>query len=739
MITFEPISTVAKDPRVGRVESLKTMFDPKTVAVIGATDRPASVGATVLKNLLKDAQGRKIFAVNPSHKEVQGVVCNPTIGSIGQPVDLAVIVTPAATTPGVIDECIAAGVKSTVVISAGYKEHGAEGLALERKIAEELRRGDMRLVGPNCLGIMNPLNGLNATFADSLALPGNVAFVSQSGALCTAILDWSLQELVGFSAFVSSGSMLDVGWGDLIRYFGNDPNTKSILLYIESIEDGADFVAAAKEVTPRKPIIAIKAGRTAAASKAASSHTGAMTGNDMVLDVALREAGVLRVDRIADLFYMAEIFSKQPLPEGPRLTILTNAGGPGVLATDALLDSGGELTPLDPQVEAKLNALLPPHWSHANPIDILGDADPQRYAHAFEIAAADPTSDGLLVVLAPQGMTDPAHCAAALLPFARKAGKPVLASWMGGKAVQSAQEILNIAGIPTFPYPDTAARAFTYMWEFAKRRSDLLIAEVADAVPPDIPVQARAQALQVIEHAQDAGRRILTEVESKQVLEAYGIATVPTFFAATATEAVAIAQHLRYPVVMKLHSETLTHKSDVGGVRLGIDSDAAVEKSFAEIRDEVAARKGAQHFLGVSIQPMIRRDGYELIIGSSTDPQFGPVVLFGLGGTLTEVFRDTALALPKLNRTEAARLINATRISTALKGIRGKRGVNLSLLTDTLVRYSHMIVELPMVAESEINPLLAWSSGVIALDARFVLAPKHNGEDPARREEGDGQ
>jgi acetyltransferase len=509
MITFTPAPVPEAQKKSARSKSLDIMFNPQSVAVIGATDRRESVGATVLRNLVTAARGRQIYAVNPNRREVQGIVCHPTIASVPGPVDLALVVTPANTTPDVIQECIAAGVRSAVVISAGYKERGAEGAALECKIGQELAEAKMPLIGPNCLGIMNPLNGLNATFAETLALPGNVAFISQSGALCTAILDWSLEELVGFSAFVSTGSMLDVGWGDLIRYFGDDPNTKSILLYIESIEDGADFLAAAREVTPRKPIIAIKAGRTAAASKAASSHTGAMTGDDAVLDAAFQKAGVLRVDRIADLFYMAEVFSKQPLPQGPRLTIVTNAGGPGVLATDALLDSGGELAPLGPGVEASLNTFLPPHWSHANPIDILGDADTQRYAHAFEVAADDNASDGLLVVLAPQGMTDPAHCATALVPFAQKLGKPVLASFMGGKTVHAAEQILNQAGIPTFTYPDTAARAFTYMWEFAKRRNDLIDAGIADPVTADIAVEARAQARQVIDLVQRSGERCL--------------------------------------------------------------------------------------------------------------------------------------------------------------------------------------------------------------------------------------
>lgn len=725
MITFEatPAAPETKAPS-RRADALRTMFNPQTVAVIGATDRKASVGATVLRNLLKDAQGREIFAVNPARLEAQGLQCYPTIAGVPGPVDLAVIATPAQTTPAVIEECVAAGVRSAVVISAGYKERGARGAELEKEIALKLRASGMPLVGPNCLGIMNPLNGLNATFAETLALPGNVAFLSQSGALCTAILDWSLEELVGFSAFVSTGSMLDVGWGDLIRYFGDDPNTRSILLYIESIEDGPDFLAAAREVSPRKPIIAIKAGRTAAASQAASSHTGAMTGDDEVLDVAFRQAGVLRVERIADLFYMAEVFSKQPLPRGPRLTIVTNAGGPGVLATDALLSTGGELAHLDPSTVERLSSFLPPHWSHANPIDILGDADAQRYARVFEVAANDPNSDGLLVILAPQGMTDPSHCAAALIPYALKFGKPVLASFMGGNTVHKAEALLNAASIPTFTYPDTAAGCFTYMWEYAQLRTDMELARTPEAVPIDIPVEARALALQAIEPAQRAGRSILTEIESKQVLEAYGIGTVPTFLALNAGEAVAIAQHLRYPVVMKLYSETLTHKSDVGGVRLNLENDAAVERAFTEIRDAVTARKGAEHFQGVSLQPMVRREGYELIIGSTTDLQFGPVMLFGLGGVLTEVFRDTALALPVLSRSGALRLIERTKIAHAFSGIRGRRAVNTSVLADTLVRYSRMIAELPIIAESDVNPLLASSSGVLALDARIVIKPQ---------------
>ncbi len=442
------------------------MFSPKSVAVIGATDREGSVGRVVLERLHIPSYGGRIFPVNPNHTDVLGLRAYPKIGDVPEKVDLAVIVTPAITVPGVVGECVDAGVHAAVVISAGFKERGPEGAALELEIQKQLRRGSMRFIGPNCLGVMNPHLGFNATFAQDIARPGNVAFLSQSGALLTAILDWSLQEQVGFSAIVSTGSMLDVGWGDLIDYFGDDPATGSILLYMESVGDARSFLSAAREVALRKPIIVIKAGRTPAASKAASSHTGALTGSDEVFDAAVRRCGVLRVSSVSDLFYMAEVLSKQPRPRGPKLMILTNAGGPGVIATDRLLSVGGELAPLSDSAMASLNAMLPAHWSHGNPIDILGDAGPERYSKALEIAAKDPNSDGLLVILAPQGMTDPAHVAESLKAHASVHGKPVLASWMGGKSVAEGIAILNAASIPTFSYPDTAARAFTYMWKY---------------------------------------------------------------------------------------------------------------------------------------------------------------------------------------------------------------------------------------------------------------------------------
>ncbi|HZT83504.1 MAG TPA: CoA-binding protein, partial [Gemmataceae bacterium] len=446
---------------------LDVFFSPATVAVVGATETPGSVGRTVLWNLISSPFGGTVFPVNPKRPSVLGIKAYPGVKAVPAPVDLAVVVTPAPAVPAVVADCLEAGVKGAIIISAGFKEVGAAGAALERQVRDRLRGGRMRVIGPNCLGVMSPRTGLNATFAAGMARPGNVGFLSQSGALLTAILDWSLRANVGFSAVASLGSMLDVGWGDLIDYLGDDPHTHSIVLYMESIGDARSFLSAARAVALHKPVIVIKAGRTEAAAKAAASHTGSLTGSDEVLNAAFRRCGVLRVDSIADVFALADVLSKQPRPRGPRLTILTNAGGPGVLATDALIADGGELAPLAPETLAALDALLPPQWSHGNPVDILGDAGPDRYAKAVEVAARDPNSDGLLVVLTPQAMTDPTQTAEYLRPHARSTGKPVLASWMGGAGVEAGVAILNRADIPNFPYPDTAARVFHSMWRYS--------------------------------------------------------------------------------------------------------------------------------------------------------------------------------------------------------------------------------------------------------------------------------
>jgi acetyltransferase len=570
---------------------------------------------------------------------------------------------------------------------------------------------------------MNPWHGLNATFARDAVLPGNVAFLSQSGALLTAILDWSLTEHVGFSAIASTGSMLDVGWGDLISYFGKDPKTESILIYMESIGDARSFLSATREVSFSKPIIIIKAGRTEAAAKAAASHTGALTGTDEVYDAAFARSGVLRVSSIADLFHMAKVLAKQPRPRGPRLMILTNAGGPGVLATDDLIASGGELAVLSESSLQSLNSFLPAHWSHANPIDILGDADAERYARALQIAIQDPNSDGLLAVLAPQGMTDPGKVAEAVREHATAPGKPVLASWMGGKGVAKGIETLNTAGIPTFAYPDTAARVFQSMWQHNYNLRGLYETPFS-ADEPSVANVRRDSANSLIQRVLSDNRTLLTEAESKELLAFYGIPTVPTMIAPDEVEAVQKAEEIGYPVVLKLHSKTVTHKTEVDGVKLNLATADQVRAAYQTIASSVAAKAGPSAFLGVTVQPMIREPGYELILGSSVDAQFGPVLLFGSGGQLVEVYRDRALALPPLTTTLAQRLMEQTRIYKALEGVRGRRGVNLPALESMLVRFSQLVVEQPRIREIDINPLLASQKGIVALDARAVLFGK---------------
>jgi acetyltransferase len=705
---------------------LDPFFRPKNIAVIGATENPGSVGRTTLWNLISTPFGGAVFPVNPKRDSVLGIKSYKSVKEIPAEVDLAVIVTQSKLIPGLVAECGEIGVKSAVVISAGFKEAGPDGQELERQLLANARAAGIRIIGPNCLGIMVPPSGVNATFAAGMARTGSVGFLSQSGALCTAVLDWSLKEQVGFSAFMSLGSMSDVGWGDLIYYLGNDPKTRSILIYMESVGDARSFLSAAREVAYTKPIIVIKAGRTAAGSKAAASHTGSMTGSDDVLDVAFQRSGVLRVKNISDLFYMAEVLAKQPRPKGPRLTILTNAGGPGVLAADSLLLGGGELAEISQQTISELSEFLPASWSHGNPIDVIGDAGPERYAKSLEVAAKDPNSDGLLVVLTPQAMTDSTQTAQMLKPYAKLGDKPVIASWMGGVDVAAGEQILNQAGIPTFPYPDTAARMFNYMWRYA---SNLKALYETPSYAKDGGSVDSAAANAIIQRVRGEGRTILTEFESKDVLAAYGIPTLPSRIASTEDQAVDAAESMGYPVVLKLHSLTITHKTDVGGVQLNLKTADAVRGAFRAIRDSVAAKAGLEHFNGVNVQPFAKLDGYEVILGSSIDPQFGPVLLFGMGGQLVEVFKDRALALPPLNSTLARRMMERTKIYTALKGVRGRAPVDLPGLEQLLVAFSRLVVEQPWIKELDINPLMASPERLLALDARVVL------HDPDTKEE----
>ena len=705
--------------RAARRCSLGAFFAPRTIAVIGASAEADSVGRALVENL-HQFEGR-VFLVNPNHTTILRRPAYRCVGDVPDQVELAVIATPAKTVPGIVRECVEAGIKAAVIHSAGFRECGADGAELEAEVLIEARRGGLRIIGPNCLGVMAPHLRLNATFATTMARPGSVAFISQSGALCAAVLDWSLRENVGLSAMVSVGSMLDVGWGDLITSLGDDPRTRSILIYMESIGDARSFLSAAREVAFSKPVIVVKAGRTEKGAHAAASHTGALTGSDAVADAAFRRAGVLRVESIEDLFDMAEVLGKQPRPSGPRLGIVTNAGGPAALAVDRLVLGGGQPAPLTEKTIAELNRVLPAPWSHGNPVDILGDADEARYAKAIELVGNDPTTDGVLVVLTPQSMTDALATAEKLTALARHAsGKPVLASWMGATAVEAGEGALNDAGIPTFRFPDRAAQAFNYMWQYSANVAALYETPV---------LRDRAKAAggflqnpdDIIRAARESGRAILTEHESKEILGAYGIPIVRTFPASSEDEAATIAAKLGFPVVIKLHSRTITHKAEVGGVRLDVRDVAGAREAWREIRRAVTERVGQGHFLGVTVQRMIPLDGLELILGSSVDPQFGPVILFGAGGRLVEVLRDRAIGLPPLTSTLARRLMEQTRIFAALKARPGQPAVNLAALEDVLVRFSQLVAELRWIKEIDVNPLFVSADQIVALDARIVL------------------
>ena len=676
------------------VSSLTKLFKPSRVALIGATEREGSVGKAVMQNLLQSKC--KVFPINPKRKAVFGAPCFQNVCEIDLPIDLAIIVTPAETVPSIIQACVEKKVPGAIILSAGFKEAGLYGKGLEEKI-KEIAFGKMRIIGPNCLGIMNPEEGFNGTFAADIAQKGNIAFISQSGALGTAVIDWSIKEKIGFSSFVSVGSMIDVNFADLIEYFGTDPATKSILIYMENIVDGKRFLDAAKNVAVSKPILLIKAGRTKESIQAAVSHTGALSGSDEVLSAVLRRVGVLRLDTIDELFATIEALSKQSIPKGPNLTIISNAGGPAVLATDALIENGGKLAPISPLDLETYNALLPPSWSHNNPIDILGDACPDTYYKAVEIAVKDPNADGVLVILTPQAMTDPTKTAQKLKELVNL-DKPLLVSFMGAKRVEEGVRVLKEAGIPCFQCPDMACKIFAKMWAYSDQLTEL---KEISSIPKARSFEKKG---------------ILDEVESKKLLEEYGIPTVDTQFAKNKAEAVKIAAKMGYPIVLKIYSKTITHKTDVGGVKLGLKSAADVEKAFEEIEKSVPP----EDFQGVSIQPMVDQKGYEIILGSITDPIFGPMILFGAGGTFVEVVKDQSLALPTLTKVLAERAMKRTKIYHVLKGFRGKGGIDLDALADVLVNFSHMVLENLWIQECDINPLLATEGGLIALDARII-------------------
>jgi len=705
------------------MENISLFFNPGSVALVGAREKEGTVGRSVLENLLLAKDKRKIYPVNPNREKLLDIECYPDISSLPEVPDLAIIVTNAEIVPDMVKECGKAGVKAIIIISSGFKEIGAKGKAREDRVAEIASEYNISIIGPNCLGVINPSANLNASFATKMSKPGRIAFLSQSGALGTAVLDWAVSREIGFSAFVSLGSMLDVDFGDLIDYFGEDPETKSIIIYLESfgssLKNARKFMSAARGFARTKPVIIIKAGKFQESVQAAKSHTGSMVGEDLYYDAAFDRAGVVRVEEIEDLFNCASILNTTKLPKEPNLAIITNAGGPAILATDALISRGGKLAQLSEETLSALNEFLPAYWSKANPIDVGGDVDPQKYLKTIEITLNDPGVNGAVMIYAPQGVTGPVGIAKTLIKYAKKSSKPILTSMMGSEDVAKARQMLYENNIPTYEFPEEAIKTYLYMYQYARNLETLY------ETPEDLPLDVGAPKnyLKILTHNTVAeGRTLLNEEDSKKLLATYGIAVTTPHFAQNAEEAAFVASGIGYPVVMKISSPDVAHKSDVGGVILNIASADELKKAFAEIMANVKKHQPDARIEGVSIQKMVTRFDYELIIGSKKDPILGPVVIFGLGGTETEFFKDVSAGLPPLNQRLARRMLERTKVYKLLaEGFRAKPPVNLRLLDETLVRVSNLIVDFPEIKELDINPLVISGDTTIALDARIVL------------------
>ncbi|MGA7799250.1 MAG: bifunctional acetate--CoA ligase family protein/GNAT family N-acetyltransferase [Gammaproteobacteria bacterium] len=699
---------------------LDRFFTPRSIAVIGASDRPDSVGMRVFRNLVDAGFAGILYAVNPKHEQVQGRPSYKSMEAIGRPVDLAVIATPAKTVPELIAQCGEQGVRAVVVISAGFAESNAAGARLQQEALDNARHYGVRIIGPNCLGVMRPQSGLNATFSNNIAQPGTLALVSQSGALCTAILDWALPREVGFSAMVSLGDAADVDFGDVLDYLALDAETGAILLYVEGVRDARAFMSGLRSAARMKPVIVVKAGRHSAGSRAATSHTGAMVGADDVFDAALQRAGVVRAMTIEQLFSAAEILSGRHRLRDNRLAIVTNGGGPGVMAADRAVELDVALADLGSATVQRLNDLLPAHWSHGNPVDILGDAPPERYGAAVAACLEDDGVDGVLVMLTPQTMTRPTEAAAKVVEVQRTSHKPILTCWMGQSQVEEARRLFTEHHVPTLGTPEAAVEAFSYLANY--RRNQQLLMQVPGPLAPYRSEPDIEGARLIMEEALGEGRNTLTTLESKAVLHAFGIPVQQAMEAHTAAEALVAAESLGFPLAMKISSPDITHKSDVGGVRLNVGNAQAVRHTFTELVDEAHRQRPQAQIRGVTLERMSDRPhGRELLVGVLRDPVFGPLISFGAGGTAVEVTHDRAVALPPLNRFIARRLIAGTRISRLLGEFRNLPAVDQRALEDLLVRVSEMVCELPHIREMDINPLIVDEHGAVAVDARLVV------------------
>jgi acetyltransferase len=692
------------------------------MAIIGVSSKEGSVGHSLFKNAIACGFKGNVYAVNPKGGEILGQKLIPVIADIPEKLDLAVIVVRAPIVPQVVKECGEAGVGGLVIISAGFKEAGDEGERMVQEILTTCRTYGMRLVGPNCLGVINPTLGMNATFATRMALPGKIAFISQSGALCSSILDWALAQNVGFSHFVSIGSMTDIGFAELIDYFGMDQHTSSILIYMESITNARRFMSAARAFARSKPIIILKSGKSAAGSEAAMSHTGSLAGNDAAFEAAFKRAGCIRVEKISHLFNCAKSLSMQPRPRGNRLAIVTNAGGPGVLCTDFLTTRGGRLAELDDKTLSRINEVLSPYWSHSNPVDVLGDASPKQYRSALEACLACQNVDGVLVVLTVQTITEAIGTAHELVEVGKKShGKPVLACFMGEADVQEARCILEKGNIPDYIFPESAVDVFLYMCQYSKNL------ELLYETPPEAPAKfhpKRDSAWHIIRKALMEGRKYLLENEAKELLACYELPVGEVKVATSAKQAADFSKNIGFPVVMKIVSPDALHKTDVGGVRLNISNRTEAEEAYKHIIESVKKHKPEARIMGVLVEKMLKKR-FELLIGAKKDPIFGPMIVFGQGGIAVEVIKDTNVGLPPLNIAIANRIIQRTRIYEQLKGYRGIPGIDLNDLAYQLQKFAYIVVDFPEISEIDINPYLVDEQGGVIVDARILLEDYH--------------
>lgn len=697
---------------------LENMLNPKVVALIGASEKEGSVGNQIMRNLLIGKEKRKIYPINPNYQTVMGLKCFPSITQVPEHVDLAVIAIPAKSVPSVVEECGRSGVDGIVIISSGFREAGEEGAKLEQEIKRLQEKYGFRVLGPNCLGFIRPHESMNATFLRSQPEPGEIAFISQSGALGAAILDWAVSTHIGFSMFASLGSMLDIDFGDLIDYLGEDPRTRSIIIYMEGVGSARKFMSAARGFARTKPIIILKPGKYVESARAVKSHTGALAGNFEVYRAAFRRAGVVRVDEIEDLFNCASVLDSRYLPAGPNIAVITNAGGPGVIAADAIIDNLGELADLSSETVAALNKFLPPQWSRGNPVDILGDADVERYCKTLEVCLSDPKIDGVVVLYTPQGAAKSTELAQRVVEIARKKIKPILTVWMGENEVEEARRIFYQNDVPTYPTPEKAIKTYMYMYRY-KRNLELLY-ETPEELSVDLS-PPKSHLKLIIRKAVAEGRTNLTQAEIDKFFDAYRIPRPEAHLAKNEDEAAAAASRLGYPVVLKVASPDIVHKSDVGGVVVGINSEESLRKEYKAMMESIKKALPQAKVDGVYVQKMKKFD-YELILGARKDKDFGAVILFGQGGIGVEFYKDFSIALPPLNQTLARRLMEETKIYRAIsRGLRNKPPVDMKALEEIVVRFSNLIVDFPEFAEIDINPLAASKGEITALDARATI------------------